>query len=194
MELRTYAVIKQGQNKITAKFFCGYNSILTSHNSVNLTGVANSNPAITAPSSQRVSSPNNNKSKLLLISLDLGKNPIRVGSKETLKTTVFAANSNLTIAGASVNGTVTDSTNTTTMNFNGTTGNPGIFTFTWKVSKDSKPGVFTVGIHASASGYQNQSTPTRTTFNVIPGAIHKAIPQNKSVNCRLFILSTSPCS
>ena len=70
--------------------------------------------AITAPSSQRVSSPNNNKSKLLLISLDLAKNPIRVGSKEALKTTVFAANSNLTIAGASVNGTVTDSTNTTT--------------------------------------------------------------------------------
>ncbi|MGC1929260.1 MAG: hypothetical protein WA667_09820, partial [Candidatus Nitrosopolaris sp.] len=41
------------------------------------------------------------------------------------------------------------------------------------VSKDSKPGVFTVGIHASATGYQNQSTPTRTTFNVNSGAVHK---------------------
>ncbi|MFZ0510144.1 MAG: hypothetical protein WAM14_00945, partial [Candidatus Nitrosopolaris sp.] len=47
-------VIKQGQNKITAKFSCGNNSSLTSHNSVNVTGVANNNPAIIVPSSQRV--------------------------------------------------------------------------------------------------------------------------------------------
>jgi hypothetical protein len=189
-----YAVIKQGQNKITAKFSCGNNPVHTSHNSVNVTGIDNSNPAITAPSSQHVSSPNNNNSKLLLISLDVAKDPIRVGTKETLKTTIFAANSNLTIAGADINGTVTNSSNATTMNFNGTTGNSGIFTFTWKISKDSKPGVFTVGVHASASGYQNQSTQTRTTFNVISGAMHKTIPQNKTVNCRLFILSTGPCS
>ena len=50
----TYTVIKQGQNKITAKFSCGNNSSLTSHNSVNVTGVANSNPAIVVPSSQRL--------------------------------------------------------------------------------------------------------------------------------------------
>ena len=191
----TYAVIKQGQNKITAKFSCGNNSSLASHNSVNVTGIANSNPAIIAPSSQPLSSPDNNNSKLLLISIDVAKNLIRAGGKETLKTTVVdAANSNVTIAGASVNGTVTDSTNTATTSFNGTTDNLGIFTYTWKVSKDSKPGVFTVGIHASATGYQNQSTPTRTTFNVNSGAVHKTIPQNKTVNCRLFILSTGPCS
>ena len=166
----TYAVIKQGQNKITAKLSCGNNSSLTSHNSVNVTGVANSNPANIAASSQRVSSPHSH----LLVSLDLSKNPISVGGKVTLKTTVFdAANSNLTIAGARVNGTVTDSTNTTITNFNGTTDNSGIFTYTWKVSKDSKPGVFTVGVHASASGYKSQSTPTRTTFNVNSGDVHK---------------------
>ncbi|MGC1929043.1 MAG: hypothetical protein WA667_08720, partial [Candidatus Nitrosopolaris sp.] len=50
----TPKVIKQGQNKITAKFSCGNNSSLTSHNSVNVTGVANNNPAIIVPSSQRV--------------------------------------------------------------------------------------------------------------------------------------------
>jgi hypothetical protein len=49
----TYAIIKQGENKITTKFSCGNNSSLTSHNSVNVTGVANSNSAIIAPSSQR---------------------------------------------------------------------------------------------------------------------------------------------
>jgi hypothetical protein len=50
----TYGVIKQGEDKITAKFSCGNNLNLTSYNSVNVTGVANSNPAIIAPSSQRV--------------------------------------------------------------------------------------------------------------------------------------------
>jgi hypothetical protein len=48
-----YTIIKQGQNKITAKFSCGSNPSLISHNSVNVTGVANSNPII-APSPQRV--------------------------------------------------------------------------------------------------------------------------------------------
>jgi hypothetical protein len=170
----TYAVIKQGQNKITAKFSCGNG--LTSHNSVNVTGVPNSNPAIIASSSQPESSRDKN-SKLLLISLDLAKNPVNAGGKETLKTTVFdAANSNLTIAGARVNGTVTDSTNTTATNFNGTTSNSGIFAYTWKVSKDSKPGIFTVEVHAAASGYQNQSTPTRTTLSVV----HKAASSDSS--------------
>ena len=165
-----YAVIKQGQNKITAKLSCGNKPNLSSHNSVNVTGVTNTNPAIIAASLPRVSSPNSK----LLISLDPSKNPISAGGKETLKARVFdAANSTLTIAGASVNGTVTDSANTTTTNFNGTTDNSGIFTYTWKVSKDSKPGVFTVGVHASASGYQNQSTPTRTSFNVLSVTVHK---------------------
>jgi hypothetical protein len=92
----TYAVIKQGQNKITAKLSCGNNSSLTSHNSVNVTGVANSNPANIA-SLQHVSSPH---SKL--------------------------------------------------------------------------------GVHASASGYQSKSTPTRTTFNVNSGAVHKTSTSSSS--------------
>jgi len=156
-----YTVIKQGQNKITAKLSCDN---LISHNSVNITGVTNSNPPIIVASLQHVSSPNSK----LLIALDLSKNPISAGRKDTLKATVYnAANSTLTIAGARVNVTITDPTNRTVSNFNGTTNNSGIFTYTWKVSKESKPGVFTVGVHASANGYQNQSTPTRTTFNVI---------------------------
>jgi hypothetical protein len=156
-----YTVIKQGQNKITAKLSCDN---LISHNSVNITGVTNSNPPIIVASLQHVSSPNSK----LLIALDLSKNPISAGRKDTLKATVYnAANSTLTIAGARVNVTITDPTNRTVSNFNGTTNNSGIFTYTWKVSKESKPGVFTVGVHASANGYQNQSIPTRTTFNVI---------------------------
>jgi hypothetical protein len=55
----TYNVIKQGQNKITAKFSCDNNPSLTSYNSVNVTGVANNNPAIIAASSKHVNNPVN---------------------------------------------------------------------------------------------------------------------------------------
>ncbi len=61
-----YAAIKQGQNKITAKFSCGNNSLLTLHNSVNVTGVAYSNNAIIAPSSQLVN--NTVNCRLIIIS------------------------------------------------------------------------------------------------------------------------------
>lgn len=163
-----YTLIKQGQNKITAKLSCDKSNII-SHNSINITGVTNSNPRIIAASLQHVPPPNSK----LLIALDLSNNPISAGGKETLKATVYnAANSTLTIAGAKVNVTITDSANRTLSNFNGTTNTSGIFTYTWKVSKDSKPGVFTVGVHASANGYQYQSTPTRTTFNVV-SLLHK---------------------
>jgi hypothetical protein len=185
----TYTVIKQGQNKITAKLSCGKSNII-SHNSVNITGVTNSNPPIIA-ASLRVSSPNSK----LLIALDLSKNPVSAGGKETLKATVYnAANSTLTIAGASVNVTITDSANRTVSNFNGTTNNLGIFTYTWKVSKDSKPGVFTVGVHASANGYQNQSTPTRTTFNVVSSDTSGTSPTHHAHKSRSDIYSQSPLS
>ena len=174
---------------------------LTSHYIVKVTRVANNKPSINTPVPQRVSSINN--SKLLLISLHLAKNHITAGSKETLKARVIdAANSNLTIAGARVNGTITDSNNTTRMNFNGTTDNSGIFSYTWKVNKGSKPGLFTVGVHASTAGYQNQLIPTTTAFDVNSGGVHKTNsgdvhktgPQNRSVNCRTFIITTNPCS
>ena len=123
---------------------------------LDLTGVANGNSAISS-----------NNSKLLSISLDLEKNPIIASDRETLTIRVVdGANSNETIAGARVNGTVTDPTNTTISKFNGTTDKSGIFTYKWKINKDTKPGAFTVGVLASATGYQNQSAPTRTTFNV----------------------------
>jgi hypothetical protein len=54
MLIPTYNVIKQGQNKITAKFSCDNNPSLTSYNSVNVTGVANNDPAIIAASSKQV--------------------------------------------------------------------------------------------------------------------------------------------
>ena len=86
-----YAAIKQGQNKITAMFSCGNNPSFISHNSVNVIGVANSNPVIIAANSQRFSSLNNNSKPL--ISIDLEKNPIIAGDIETLKIMVTDARS-----------------------------------------------------------------------------------------------------
>jgi hypothetical protein len=190
-----YAAIKEGQNKITAMFSCGNNPSFISHNSVNVIGVTNSNPSIIAANSQRFSLLNNNSKPF--ISIDLEKNPITAGDIETLKIMVTdAAVSNATIAGASVHATVTDSTNTITTKFNGTTDNSGIFTHTWKISKDSKPGVFSVSALTSATGYKSLLIPTRATFIVSPAVEQQEIlpQQHKTFNCRFFIVAPGPCA
>jgi hypothetical protein len=162
-----YTPIKQGQNKITALFSCGNNPSFVSH-SVNVIGVANNNRAIIIANSQRFSLLNNNNSKPF-ISIDLEKNPITAGNIETLNIMVTdAAVYNATIAGATVRATVTDPTNAITIKFSGTTDNSGIFTHTWKISKNSKPGVFTVSALTSATGYKSLLIPTRATFIVSP--------------------------
>ena len=58
----TYSAIKDGQNKLTARFSCSNNPSLTSHYSVNVTGVANSNTAIGAPVPTHASTANLNNS------------------------------------------------------------------------------------------------------------------------------------
>ena len=150
------------------------------------------NDNVTIP--QYTSSPNNN-SKLLLISLDVANNSISTGGEETIKIRLLdASNPNTTIAGARLIGIVADSTNATTTNFNGITDNLGIFTNTWKVSKDSKPGTFTVSVFAYANGYKSQLIPTKTTFNVNSAVVHEAVPQRRTFNCRLLIISPGPCA
>lgn len=132
---------------------------------------------------------------LLLISLDVANNSISTGGEETIKIRVLnASNPNMTIAGARVTGIVTDSTNATTRNFNGITDNSGVYIHTWKVSKDSKPGIFTVSVLASITGYTSQLIPTKTTFNVNSPVVHEMVPQRKTFNCRLLIISPGPCA
>ena len=55
----TYAVIKLGQNKITAKFSCDNNPSITSYNSVTVAGLANNNPSKITASSKQVNNPVN---------------------------------------------------------------------------------------------------------------------------------------
>lgn len=191
------SVIKPGQNRITAKFTCANDPSLKSFNSVNVIGVANNNNvAVIASSPQHVSPPNNTNSKLLLTSLNLAKNPISAGEEETLKIRVFDdSNPNATISGAKITGITADSNNTTTMNFNGVTGNSGTFTYTWMVDNDSKPGVFTVSVLASANGYTSQLIPTKATFKVnSPVVQQQEMAPQHTFNCRLFISKPGPCA
>src|SRR5215831_9091252 len=193
----TYAVIKPGQNRITAKFSCANNPSLTSYNSVNVIGVANNNNnnvGVVASSPQHALPPNN--SKLLLTSLNLAKNPISTGEEETLKIRVFdVSNPNATISGAKITGIAGDSNDTTTINFNGVTDNSGTFTYKWMVDDDSRPGLFTVSVLTSATGYKSQLIPTKATFKVDSAVIQQqeVAPQH-IFNCRLFISKPGPCA
>ena len=141
-----------------------------------------------------MSSPNNINSKLLLTSLNLAKNPISTGEEETLKIRVFDnSNRNATISGAKITGISADSNDITTMNFNGVTDNSGTFTYTWMVGNVSKPGLFTVSVLASATGYKGQLIPTKATLKINSAVVQQMAPQ-RTFNCRLFISKPGPCA
>ncbi len=171
----TYATLKEGQNKITAKLSCNDNGGSATHNSVNVTGTLNNKTSIVTPITSNITSPKHgftNSSKILSISFNLD-NPVNTGHNQTIQTTVRDG-SNATIAGARVNGTVINSANTAVTNFTGITNQSGIFSYTWKIDNNYKPGPFTVGLYASADGYKHQITPTNAVFNVSTTSDHKS--------------------
>ena len=161
----TYTTLKEGQNKITAKLSCVDNPRGATHNSVNITGFANNQTSMITPIAS-------NKPKTLSISLNL-ENPVSSGRNQTVETTVRDG-SNTTVAGARVNGTVINSANIPVANFTGITNQSGIFSYSWKLDKDYRPGIFSVGLYASADGFQHQVTPTTAVFNVSDPGDHKS--------------------
>ena len=167
----TYTTLKEGQNKITAKFSCIDSPRTAMHNSVNVTGIANNQTSTVTPIAL-------NKTKTLSVSFNL-ENPVSSGRNQTIETTVRDG-SNSTVAGAKVNGTVTNSANTAIANFAGVTNQSGIFSYTWKIDKDYKPGLFSVGLYASADGFQHQLTPATAVFNVSDTSGHKSSSDSSS--------------
>jgi hypothetical protein len=107
------------------------------------------------------------------------ENPVSSGRNQTIETTVRDG-SNATVAGAKVNGTVTNSANTAIANFAGVTNQSGIFSYSWKIDKDYKPGLFSVGLYASADGFQHQLTPATAVFNVSETGGHKSSSESSS--------------
>lgn len=184
----SYGTVNLGENKITGKYSCFPNTNTNNaqpdfvkHHSINIIGIAvnNNNKSLAAvkPASSNTSASsvsNESKPKTLLISFKLG-NPVKSGSNQTIETTVHDG-SNVTIAGARVNGTVMNSANTPVTNFTGFTNQSGIFSYAWKIDKDYKSGPFTISLYASANGYQHQLKPTTAVFNVTSAEVNKSDP------------------
>jgi hypothetical protein len=215
----SYAVIKEGINKITSKISCSPVNSPTSLNkwySVNVTGNVNAKiqqvvqPSLpskivtaaaiaplqkdntglkketiptttgqqitTGTTSPTPSIPlnalynNNNTPKLLTLSLDVTKDPIKRGSKETVITEVSDTTSKEKIRGAKVVGKVTSmSGGAVKESFEGTTDNDGQTSYSWKIGENGKSTKYKVTAQASAAGYQDVTSST--SFKVKPATI-----------------------
>jgi hypothetical protein len=135
-----YTSIKQGQNKITAKFSCSNNPSLISYNSVNVTGLTK-----------------NYNNRSLTAAIRVSDSYAHLGDKETITLKVTDANFNNTIAGASVIGSITKPSGALFKKLEGTTDDMGKFPYTYTVSKGDISGIYKVIMKVSAPGYVNQS-------------------------------------
>jgi hypothetical protein len=113
---------------------------------------------------------NNNKTpKLLALSLDVTKDPIKRGSKETVITEVSDATSKEKIVGAKVVGRVTSmSGGAIKESFEGTTDKDGKESYSWKIAENGKATKYKVTVQASATGYQDVTSST--AFKVKPAS------------------------
>ena len=190
-----YTIIKQGQNKITAKFSCTNDPNLISHSSVNVTGVGTSLSPIathqaqqnasknsTTPnvntttsnaispvtSSANVANVNNNKtnSSTLSVSIHLAKKSVHPGDQQGVVIKVTDANSTFPVVGASVLGRVTDPSGGSFKKLAGTTDDTGKSSYSWTVSQGDTTGKYKAIIGVSAQGYKNNTASK--TFQVIP--------------------------
>jgi hypothetical protein len=113
---------------------------------------------------------NNNTPKLLTLSLDVTKDPIKRGSKETVITEVSDTTSKEKITGAKVVGKVTSmSGGAVKESFEGTTDNDGQTSYSWKIGENGKSTKYKVTAQASAAGYQDVTSST--SFKVKPATI-----------------------
>jgi hypothetical protein len=179
----TYTSIKQGQNKLTAKFSCSNNPILVSYYSVNVTGVkpiglnstistaatpVSSNTAATPVSSNTtptLTGDNKNKLGALSVLVHVDKNSLHAGDKETITIRVVDKNTTNAITGASVSGRIT-SPSGPFKKVEGTTDNKGKASYSWTVSNGDTPGKYKLIVEVSASGYKKYLVSK--TFSVTP--------------------------
>jgi hypothetical protein len=113
---------------------------------------------------------NNNTPKLLTLSLDVTKDPIKRGSKETVITEVSDATSKEKITGAKVVGKVTSMSGGGAVkeSFEGTTDNDGQSSYSWNIGENGKSTKYKVTVQASAAGYQDVTSST--SFKVKPAS------------------------
>jgi hypothetical protein len=162
-----YTNIKQGQNKITAKFLCSNNPSLISYNSVNVTGVTK-----------------NYNNRSLTAAIHVSDGSAHLGDNETITLKVTDTNSNNTIAGASVIGNITKPSGVLFKKLEGTTDDKGKFPYSYTVSKGDISGIYKVIMKVSAPGYVNQSASKtfKASATSLVSSNNIPIPLNSSVN------------
>lgn len=109
------------------------------------------------------------QSKVLGISIKVGKNPIDWGNQQTVTIRVFDPNSNQPISNAIVTEAITFPSLSAgiTRDFTAVTDTLGTTSYSWLIAdNDAKDGVYSLVIHASAFGYN--TTTASTSFTVIP--------------------------
>ena len=141
-------------------------------------GSASATPSI--PLNALYNNNNNNIPKLLALSLDVTKDPIKRGSKETVITEVSDAASKEKITGAKVVGKVTSMSGGGAVkeSFEGTTDNDGQMSYSWKIGENGKSTKYKVTVQASAAGYQDVTSST--SFKVKPATLITSKNDNTS--------------
>src|SRR6266487_4259674 len=192
----TYTAIKQGQNKITAKFACNNEPALVSHYSVNVTGVSPVSPtlsanhqylqptanskatttAITSTTSATAAihvspskpSPVNTNHQVSLVSLSIriGKNSVHPGDTEIVSISAVDKNSSKPITGASVSGNISSSG--LLKKFRGSTDNSGRASYSWKVSSGDTTGKYRVIAQIYSPDYESNSASKMFKVSPVP--------------------------
>jgi hypothetical protein len=117
----------------------------------------------------------NGKLHDLAISITIAKNPITRGNVQTITVTVSDSKSNEKIEGAIVKVSVKYASGTHTEELGSkTTDSSGRASFSWTIGAKSIPGIFTVSVQASVSGYKPASKTT--TFEVVAKNDNTTLP------------------
>lgn len=96
-------------------------------------------------------------SKQLKIYLGVSSSSIAIGDTQHIRITVGEANSSHVISGARITGAVVNSANSRQALSPGQTDNSGSHDYILTIGPQSRPGIYSVGINASATGYQPAS-------------------------------------
>ena len=132
-------------------------------------------PSVAAVSSSPITNNSNNKKPSLL--LEVEKNPIISGNKQTIRVKLSDSTSDQGIPGAKVKGIIMPVSGHPKKEFSGNTDKSGHVSYSWIINKNSKPGSFNVKVHVSTTnvtGYN--STFKNTSFKLID----KGVSQTKT--------------
>lgn len=188
----TYTAIKQGQNKITAKFACNNEPPLVSHYSVNVTGVspvsttlspnhqylqptvnskATSTTATTSTTSKYASPSKpsvntNHQVSLVSLSIRIGKSSVHPGDTEIVSISAVDKNSSKPITRASVSGNISSSG--LLKKFRGSTDNSGRASYSWKVSSGDTTGKYRVISQIYSPDYESKSASKMFKVSPVP--------------------------